>query len=316
MMSAMNRFVAPAVTKLREAAWLNTAPEHLTAASLLACGVAQAFVHTSCRRASPFGGGTLPPVDRIRRKRAARAMIHGWLFMLLPLAIICSRSFAGTFTVTLKVVDARKMPIAKADAALLWGVKDGAMIARAKKAVVTDDTGKAVLQPDDWNEKRPVLVLSADRTLGAIVGVSKTDDGKEVTATLGPTVRVKGRLECQELNSKPEWANTTVTADGFRAFFAQNTSRSAEFEFVLPAGKYALRSYGTDVEDNKQTVTLATDRSEYNLGTVDMKASPIAKLKGKTPPNWEITDARGVKADVKLSDYKGKWVYVEFWGFW
>ncbi len=274
------------------------------------------FLSASRRRASPLGGGALPLVDWLRRKRRGRAMVHRWLFILPSLAIVCSRSFAGTFTVTLKVVDAGNMPIAKADASPFWDVKDGVMTTPAKMAGVTDDSGKTVLQVDDYNESRPVLVLSADRALGGIVGVSKTNDGKVVTARLGPTVRVKGRLGCQELNLKPEWANTIVTADGFGVYFAQDTSKSAEFEFVLPAGKYALSSYGTDVEDTRQTVTLAIDRSEYNLGTMDMKASPIAKLKGKTPPGWAITDARGVKADVKLSDYKGKWVYVEFWGFW
>ena len=30
----------------------------------------------------------------------------------------------------------------------------------------------------------------------------------------------------------------------------------------------------------------------------------------------EITAARGVKPAAKLSDYKGKWVFLEFWGFW
>ncbi len=245
-----------------------------------------------------------------------RAVVHRWHCTLLFLAVGGSLGFAGTFTVTLKVVDAAKMPIANADASLFWDVEDGVMSSRADKAAVTDDTGKAVLQVDDWNENRPVLVLSSDRKLGAIIGVSSTNHGKEVTATLVPTVRVKGKLECQELSSKPEWANTTVTADGFRAFVVENISKSAEFEFVLPAGKYALRSYGTDVEDAKQTVQLSTDRSDYNLGTVDMKASPIAKLKGKTAPGWTITGARGVNANVKLSDYKGKWVYVEFWGFW
>lgn len=223
---------------------------------------------------------------------------------------------SALFTVTVKVIDARKVPVPKADVALFWVVKAEAMTVRAKQGAVTDASGKAVLQVDDWNEKRPVLVLSADRTLGGIVGVSKADDGKELLATLGPTVRVKGKLECRELNSKPEWVNTTVTADGFRAYFAQNISTSAVYQFVLPAGKYVLESYGTDVENAKQTVTLTTNRPEYNLGTVDLKATPIAKLKGKTPPGWSITDARGVKANVKLSDYKGEWVYVEFWGFW
>ena len=225
-------------------------------------------------------------------------------------------SLAGTFTVTLRVVDGSKMPIVRADAALFWDVKDGLMTMRANKASVTDDAGKVVLQVDDWNENRPVLVLTADRTLGGIVGVSRTNDGQEMTAQLRPTARVKGKLECRDLKSKPEWANTTVSTEGFRGFFAQNISTSGEFEFVLPVGKYSLASYGKDVEDVKQTLSLVLDRSEYDLGPADMKASPIAKLKGKTPPGWTITDARGVKSSVKLSDYKGKWVYVEFWGFW
>jgi len=243
-------------------------------------------------------------------------MYQRWLFTLLSLAIGCSTAIADTFSVTVKAVDADKKPVAKAEAALFWNVKDGTMTPADKKLIVTDAGGKAVLRVDDWDEKRPLLVLSADRTLGGIVGVSKADDGKEVTVTLGPTVRVKGKLECKELNFKPEWANTTVTADGYRAYFTMDHNKAATFELVLPVGKYTLGSYGTDVENAKQTVTLTNLRSEFDLGTLDLKASPVAKLRGKTLPEWVIAGARGVKADVKLANYKGKWVYIEFWGFW
>jgi hypothetical protein len=224
--------------------------------------------------------------------------------------------FGATFTVTVKVVDADNKPVPKADVALFWQV-EGGMTPMEGNAAVTDEGGKAVLlQVDDWNEERAALVLTADRKLGAVVSVSKDDEGKEVMATLGPTVRVAGKLECKELNSKPKWANTMVTADGYRAAFAQHMGKSASFEFVLPAGKYGFRSYGTDVEDIKQTVTLLADQPEHDFGTLDLKASPIAKLKGKPAPDWSITAARSVKPTAKLSDYKGKWVYLEFWGFW
>jgi len=242
-------------------------------------------------------------------------IVSRWIFLALWLATACPGIFAATFSVTVKVVDAENKPVPKADVGLFWNAK-GTMTPFADRGSTTDESGKVVLQVDDWNEKRPVLVLSADRKLGGVVGVSKADDGKEVTATLGPTVRVKGNLTCSELNSKPKWANTMMTADGFRAHVAQYMSESAEFEFILPAGKYALRSYGTDVLDVKQTITLAADRPEVDVGTLDLKASPIAKLKGKPAPGWEITAARGVKPQVKLADYKGKWVYLEFWGFW
>ena len=241
-------------------------------------------------------------------------MLYPRFFTLLTFALSCSTGFGSTFTVTVKVVDLTMRPVAKADVSLFWDVEGGAMRPRPDKTAVTDDNGKTVLRVDDWNEKRPVLVLSADRTLGAIIGISKADDGKEVLAALKKTVRVRGRLNCKELNRKPAGVITTVAVEGLRAFFVEDMNKSAVFEFVLPAGKYRLRSHGADVETTKQTLTV--DQLECDLGTIDMKATPLAKLRGKRLPEWVIGDARGVKPDVKLSDYKGKWVYIEFWGFW
>jgi hypothetical protein len=243
-------------------------------------------------------------------------MFQRLLLTLVSLAVVCPTGFADTFAVTLKAVDAADKPVAGAEAALFWNARDGTMTPAAEKPTVTDRAGKAVLRVDNWNEKRPVLVLSADRKLGGVVGVSKDDEGKELTVTLGPTVRVKGKLECTELKGKPAWANTMVTRNGFRAYFTQDVTESATFGFVLPVGNYEFQSYGSDVENVKRNVTLTADRPEHDVGTLDMKASAIAKLKGKTPPGWTVADARGVKADVKLADYKGKWVYIEFWGFW
>ncbi|MGE5191819.1 MAG: TlpA family protein disulfide reductase, partial [Deltaproteobacteria bacterium] len=33
-----------------------------------------------------------------------------------------------------------------------------------------------------------------------------------------------------------------------------------------------------------------------------------------TPPQWNVTDARGVKKDVQIADFRGKWLLVGFWG--
>ena len=35
---------------------------------------------------------------------------------------------------------------------------------------------------------------------------------------------------------------------------------------------------------------------------------------GHEPPRWHLTDARGVKRDAQLADFKGKWVLLYFWG--
>jgi hypothetical protein len=238
------------------------------------------------------------------------------LLTVLFLTVACPAAVADTFSVTLKVVDAQDKPVANARVGTHWDVQNGAMKTFSDKPIVTDATGKVPLTVDNWKEKRPVLVLSADRLSGAIVGVSKDDDGKELTVRLGPTVRVKGKLECKELGHKPEWANTVVHPDGFRAYFVQHVGTSAEFNFVLPAGKYKFHSYGTDVEDVRRTETITADRPDHDFGVIDMQASAIGRLKGKVPPEWVIADARGAPADVRLGGQKGKWVYIEFWGYW
>lgn len=238
------------------------------------------------------------------------------LFVLIVFAIAGQSVYADTFTVTIKVVDAQMKPEQGVDVSLFWEAKDGVMTPSNPKDVKTNAAGKAVVVIDNWNEKRPVMVLSADRTQGRIAGVSKADAGKEVVVTLGAVMRMNGKVDSKELGYAPKWANVTVTRDGYRAYFTQHITKDAKFEFLLPVGKYSLSIYGEDINGIKKTVNLEGDRSVLELGTVDLGATPIAKLKGKPLPEFQITDARGVKPDVKLADYKGKWVYLEFWGFW
>jgi hypothetical protein len=240
---------------------------------------------------------------------------HGF-FSLFLFVVSSPVALGETFTVTIQAVDSHRMPVARADVSLFWNGDEHGMVPMANKSAVTDALGKAVLRVDDWNEERPILVLSADRKLGGIVGVSKADDGKEVPVTLTATVRIRGKLECKELNKRLDWANTLVFMDGFRAYFTQHISKNSAFEFVLPAGKYKFSSYGSDVQQANQTVELSADQPERDLGVIDLKASPIAKLRGKAAPEWIIADARGAKTDVKIGDQKGKWVYLEFWGYW
>jgi hypothetical protein len=241
------------------------------------------------------------------------------VFSVLTLLFPCFAGHAAraeSYTVTIQVFGADHKAVSKAEASLFWQVKDGVMTSVSDESAASDAAGKMVLRFSDRNENRPVLIFSPDRKLGGILGISKTNNGKELTVTLGPTVRARGQLSCSELNAKPKWANTMVTPDGFQSRFAQHMGNSADFNFVLPAGKYSFNSYGSDVGNHTQRVTLVAENPDLDLGTIDLKATAIAKLKGKPAPTWDVTAARGVKRTAKLSDYKGRWVYLEFWGFW
>jgi hypothetical protein len=47
----------------------------------------------------------------------------------------------------------------------------------------------------------------------------------------------------------------------------------------------------------------------------ETKANALASSIGKGLPDWMVTDTRNANKDIKLADFKGKWVLVEFWGF-
>src|SRR4051794_38986606 len=109
-------------------------------------------------------------------------MFARWIVSLLAVLAAGPAALADSFTVTVKALADGK-PAGGAQAALIWATHKGAMTPADDKPATTGADGTASLRVDDWSTKRPVVVMSADRKLGAVVAVSKADEGKEVTAT-------------------------------------------------------------------------------------------------------------------------------------
>jgi hypothetical protein len=222
----------------------------------------------------------------------------------------------AAYKVNLKVIDGDKKPVAKAVAAINWESKDGKMTPGAKEdTVTTDANGKGTLTVNDFGlMPTTIFVLSEDQSLAAFQNTNRLGDaGKELEITLTPTIKVSCKVTC---GAPVDSFYTLVQPEGARHLGI--TARGASWTFHLPEKKYEFwtRTFSPYVEDTTQAVTLDVKKREHDMGTVELKASDFAKMKGKPAPEWTITDARNIAPTVKLSDYKGKWVYIEFWGFW
>jgi thiol-disulfide isomerase/thioredoxin len=65
-------------------------------------------------------------------------------------------------------------------------------------------------------------------------------------------------------------------------------------------------------------------QGELDLGVLNVSlprdkdgiARDYSQFYGKEPPALAITDALGVRKEVKLTDYRGKWVLLDFWAVW
>lgn len=58
------------------------------------------------------------------------------------------------------------------------------------------------------------------------------------------------------------------------------------------------------------------------LGAVTLAAALVAgcqqgqSTSPRRAPEFHITAARGIDPKVKLADFRGKWLLIDFWGHW
>jgi thiol-disulfide isomerase/thioredoxin len=205
----------------------------------------------------------------------------------------------------------------------------------------TDKNGAFRLSVDTHS----LIVMDKSRKTGALVSLRAGHEEEPIEIRLGALIRVSGNFVCSESGRPPyqAWADLRVVGDEASPL---ETNRIAvcgtmedRFELSLPPGDYELYANGTPNEQEHNTARLIPSKplkldgkgSDIDLGAVKLVRSlaPPARVEqakaagicfdykkhyGEAPPDWHITEARGVNKDVKISDYKGKWVLLTFWG--
>lgn len=214
--------------------------------------------------------------------------------------------------VTGRVVDSAGKPVAGADVAMYWDAVGNKMV--PYQGAITNAEGRFTFAVTFPGRKQKLMVQDKERKTGALVWLEEKSAGKPVEIKLAPLIHVHGRISLPKAVQRPSYKSLSVSAE--TALVIRCSLRDAPFSFRLPPGDYRLRALAQGCEVAEKKLSLKTDTADVDLGAIDIFASTITKHKGKAPPPWHVTDARGVKKDVKLSDFKGKWVLLEFWGYW
>ncbi len=140
--------------------------------------------------------------------------------------------------------------------------------------------------------------------------------GGELRVTLSRACRVIGTVTCEELTKGGQpigWVTAMLMRDG--RFVAECTSTDGAFEFLAPPGTYAVHAYGSDFPRREVTVAVPAGEAEFAVPPIALKASALLLLKGKPAPELEgIVGWAGKPA--RFADLRGKWVLVDFWGYW
>lgn len=244
----------------------------------------------------------------------SRAVIVGIALIFL----VAGPSHAQESAVKVKgrVLDRDGNPIEGVNVASMWGVREKGGKQTGFSGVTTDAEGRFTVKLDFYGRDAALMAIDFDRKVGGSTVVPVADAKREFEIRVAPLVRVHGKLASKDLEKALSWTNVYINLLPGKIRLIQNSSRQGEFSMLLPPGEYDMNAYGADVKGIHKTLTLRAEEPDLDLGTVDLPATFLALHKGKELPPWSVVDARGVKKEVTLADYRGKWVLVDFWGHW
>jgi uncharacterized protein (TIGR03067 family) len=163
-----------------------------------------------------------------------------------------------------------------------------------------------------------LAVRDAGRKLMGLCAISPASlQNGTVKVNLRPECNVTGRLVCEELaaGGEPIWTNAYLLFSGQRIGEYDAVPGEGEFEFHVPAGRYTVDVSGKDLKNRYVDFTVPADRRDFQLPPIRLTASNLVLLRGKPAPELEgVVGWRG--APVKLAELKGKYVLLDFWGYW
>ncbi len=226
--------------------------------------------------------------------------------------------------VSIKVKDAAGKPVENATVATGWNFGSGQVAPSEHGAVGTTGAGGTA-----------TLKVAATRPMGLIAFDAKRENAGRVwfdpkgpgtlSITLAPVVRVFAEVRIKDWNGAfpPGSLNFTMVGDetgvdGKKATSFAGWAQMAERTLlVLPAGDYAFFMFSPDTTSYSTKATLKLKPGERRtLDPIEVEMTLLTKSYGKPALPIKVTDARGIAKPFNLADYKGKWVVLEFWGFW
>jgi uncharacterized protein (TIGR03067 family) len=187
---------------------------------------------------------------------------------------------------------------------------------RYSRAAKVGEDGTAKVKFEDLRFT-PITARDEKRKLMAIAAPTPAALAKgEVAITLKPEARVMGTISCPEMTKagKPlGWTNVYAMSGGRR--LAMSSSKEGKFEFLLPPGRFTFHAYGTDFKGKFVPIDVPEGKSELTLDPIELIASRLTVLQGRPAP--ELTGVVGWKGQkVSLAGLKGKYVLLDFWGYW
>jgi thiol-disulfide isomerase/thioredoxin len=234
--------------------------------------------------------------------------------LILIFAITVNADAATIVKVNGRVLDGKGNPVVGARFADYWFAEEAGVLEPIKPSQSGKD-GQFSLELEVSDRDLPVMAFDSTGKLGGIGIVRAKSPEDLLEISLAPLVETRVKFASENADRILGRTYVTWSVGGEALRIAGARSNTSEFVIKLPLGRYAVRGSDSRHVEEVREFTLE-DGKPADLGEIKLPMTPQAKLWGKPAPAWHVTDARGVSKDVQPGDFKGKWVVLEFWGYW
>jgi thiol-disulfide isomerase/thioredoxin len=277
----------------------------------------------------------------VAARELERDMVPSIRALLASLLVLASAAIAAGEVVKFagKVVDDKGKPVKDATVGTLWVAADKKLVPQESVSVGKNGTFEAEF---DVNGEKPVALMAFDKAQkrGGFVVVTPPNFREPQKITIDTLVSVSGHFDVSNIRGNPETVEMVFESSPDRSPLMRiELPAKKKATIKIPAGKYTLH-LGCDGGERAAREILIPNKASHDLGE-KMVLSPVTSRHARTDdgpkddkppadaggkkaekkaaaalPKLNVTDALGVNKDVKLENYRGKWVVLEFWGYW
>jgi thiol-disulfide isomerase/thioredoxin len=231
------------------------------------------------------------------------------LVLLATAALASSQGKAPSWLVSGVIVDEKGAPMPEAEIMRYFMFMNGKYVTGVE-GLKADSQGRFAGKITPYKLPMTYIALNKERTLGASVVLTEESVKSPVRVVLKPFGEVNFRAKI-EGGYVPVNMNTSIACDtGTTILLSYDKG-----PYKVPEGSYQLKFGSLELRTCLVPFTVKSGQS-VDVGDCPIELTPATRAIGKPALPLDFVAARGVPQDFKLSDLKGKWVLLEFWGYW
>lgn len=231
--------------------------------------------------------------------------------MFLSVIAIAVSVQAQAWDVSGVVVDEKGAPLAGAQISRYFLFDGMKLHPYTVEALTTNKRGEFSGRITPYQLPMTYIAIDKDQKLGACINITQESVKSQMKVTLSPLGKVDYKVEIEDGYQPTNLSRSIGVPDTGTVVLLS----AQDGPIPVPAGKYTLSFFSIELKQ-KSVHFEVEPGGTAQAGQVLIELTPISRNIGKPAMPIEFAEARGVPADFKLEDLKGKWVLMEFWGYW